>query len=110
MLFMLEGIRETSIQTINLIRNIKKLMQQHKQTLRKELPKLYSQDLLNNLFHHPYTKIAFVENELKVSRITATRYLDELDRIDLMKKIKLGRDSYYINTALINLLSDKQIT
>jgi len=37
--------------------------------------KFYSQDLLNNLFKHPYTKIEFLERDLGVSRITAAKYL-----------------------------------
>ncbi|MGE4349561.1 MAG: hypothetical protein AB7D28_07330 [Candidatus Berkiella sp.] len=52
--------------------------------------------------------MAFVENELNVSRITATRYLDELSGIGLMEKIKLGRDNYYINHELMKLISNVQ--
>ena len=40
--------------------------------------KFYSQDLINNLFTHPYTKIEFVQRDLGVSRVTATKYLDAL--------------------------------
>ena len=40
--------------------------------------KFYSQDLLNNLFKHPYTKIEFVVNDLGVSRLTAANYLNKL--------------------------------
>ena len=40
--------------------------------------RFYSQDLINNLFSHPYTKIQFVEHDLNVSRLTATKYLDAL--------------------------------
>ena len=81
-------------------------MQHHKHKLRGELPKIYSQDLINNLFRHPYTKIEFVMSELQVSRITATRYLNELTRIGLMTKHRLGRDNYYINDALYALLTN----
>jgi len=83
-------------------------MQEHKVRMRKELPKIYSQDLLNNIFSHPYSKIAFVERDLNVTRITATRYLDELARIGMMEKVKLGRDNYYVNRALMDLLSNIQ--
>lgn len=107
-LWMLEGIRQTSEQTTRLVRTIRKLMQDHKVRMRKELPKIYSQDLLNNIFSHPYSKIAFVERDLSVSRITATRYLDELARIGMMEKVKLGRDNYYVNRALMDLLSNIQ--
>jgi len=106
LLFMLEGIEQTSRQTIVLIQSIKDLMQQYKIKLRGELPKIYSQDLLNIIFSHPYSKIEFVVQGLEVTRITATRYLDEMTRIGLMSKQKLGRDNYYINIALFNLLSN----
>ncbi|MFO0308035.1 MAG: Fic family protein, partial [Pseudanabaena sp.] len=69
-------------------------------------PKIYSQDLLNIIFSHPYSKIEFVVQGLEVTRITATRYLDEMTRIGLMSKQKLGRDNYYINIALFNLLGN----
>ncbi len=108
-LFMLEGVEQTSKQTIVLIEGIKRDMQQFKNKMRTELPKIYSQDLLNNLFRHPYTKIEFVMKELNVSRITATRYLDELVRIGLLEKHKIGRDNYYINNTLYTLLSNVNV-
>jgi Fic family protein len=105
-LYILEGVEQTSRETIESIEAIKSLMQSQKQSIRTDLPKIYSQDLLNNLFRHPYTKIEFVMNELGVSRLTATRYLDELVRIGLLDKQKMGRDNYYINVALYDLLYD----
>ena len=45
-------------------------------------------------------------SELNVGRITATRYLDELIRIGLLDKRKIGRENYYINTALYELLGN----
>lgn len=106
LMFMLEGVEQTSRQTVVLIEGIKGTMQAFKQKMRAELPRIYSQDLLNNLFRHPYTKIDFVMTELNVSRITATRYLDELIRIGLLDKRKIGRDNFYINTALYDLLGN----
>lgn len=102
-LYMLTAVEETSHLTISQILGIKTLMQDFKQKMRDELPKIYSQDLLNNIFRHPYTKIDFVMKDLGVSRLTATRYLDELSRIDILNKQKLGRENYYINNALFNL-------
>ncbi len=80
-------------------------MLNHKQKMRSE-SKIYSQDLLNNIFRHPYTKIEFVMEDLDVTRITATKYLDELAGINLLHKQKIGRDNYYINTDLYNLLGN----
>jgi len=63
--------------------------------------------LLNNLFNHPYTKIEFVMEDLAVSRITATKYLDELVSIGLLDKTKVGRSNYYINSALMALFLER---
>jgi len=104
-LYILNGIEQTSLQTIKIIEGIKNLMLKHKKKIR-EHTKFYSQDLINNLFNHPYTKIDFVITDLEVSRLTATKYLDELDQIGIVQKVKLGRDNYYINTDLYNLLSN----
>lgn len=105
-LYMLEGIEQTSQQTIVLIQGIKELMQHHKHKLRSELPKIYSQDLINNLFRHPYTKIEFVMDELQITRKTAARYLEELVKIELLSKHKIWKDNYYLNDALYELLAN----
>ena len=103
-LYMLEGVEQTSQQTILLIQGMKDLMMQYKNKLREELPKIYSQDLLNNLFRHPYTKIEFVMHELKTTRKTAAKYLEELVRIGMLTKYKKSKDNYYINNGLFDLL------
>ncbi len=105
-LFMLDGIEQTSHQTIVLIQGIKELMLQHKHRLRDELPKIYSQDLINNLFRHPYTKIEFVMSELQVHRNTAVKYLEELVKIGLLSKHKIGKENLYLNDALFEMLTN----
>jgi Fic family protein len=106
-LYMLDGVEQTAIESMNLIGRLKNLMQQYKQTIRNELPKLYSQDLLNNLFQYPYTKIEFIEKDLEVSRSTAIRYLEALVEKGLVKKQKIGRDAFFVNEPLFALLSGK---
>ena len=54
---------------------------------------------------HPYTKIDFVERDLKVSRLTATKYLDALAGAELVQKVKVGRSNYYVNLALNAILT-----
>ncbi len=105
-LFMLRGIEETSKQTLTLIDSIKILMQQYKHRLRTEMHKIYSQDLLNNLFKHPYTKIEFLERELKVTRQTAASYLNKLTEAGLLTKTKIGKSNFYINEPLYKLFLD----
>jgi len=105
-LFMLEAVAETSEATLVLVEGIRTQMQDMKQTLRTEMPRLYSQDLLNNLFRHPYTRIEFIVGDLGVSRQTAARYLDELATRGLVEKVQVGRNNYFINTRLVRLFLD----
>lgn len=105
-LYILEAVEQTSMQTIKIIEGIKNLMRSHKEKIRTELPKIYSQDLLNNLYRHPYTKIDYVMKETGVSRKTAAKYLDELDKLGVVSKQKIWKDNYYINTELFSLLQN----
>ena len=107
LLYMLDSVEKTAISTIVLVKEIKALMMQYKNIMREQRPKIYSQDLLNNLFNHPYTKIDFVVQDLKVSRLTASRYLEELVEICLLSKQKVGRQAYYVNDALYALFTNR---
>ena len=102
-LFILDAVEQTARQAITTISEIKQALQFYKHQIRNDY-KFYSQDLINNLFSHPYTKIEFVERDLNVSRITATKYLDTLAESGLVHKQKLGRGNYYINVALSEIL------
>ena len=104
-LYMLRAVEETSRQTVAQVHGIRELMQATKQRLRSEQPKLYSQDLLNNLFRHPYTKIEFIERDLNVSRPTAAKYAEGLTQAGFVRKVKLGRTNFYINDPLFKLLA-----
>jgi Fic family protein len=103
-LYMLDGVEKTSRETFKLIREIRELMFEYKYVLRDNY-KFYSQDLLNNLFKHPYTKIAFIEADLNVSRVTAANYLNRLAKDGLLKKERLGTGNYYVNEKLFSLLT-----
>ncbi len=105
-LYMLEGVELTSRQTIWIIQQIKEIMMAYKHRIRAELPKIYSQDLLNNLFRHPYTKIESVQNDLRVSRLTAVKYLELLTEKGFIEKHKIGRYNYYVNRPLMGIFMD----
>ncbi len=102
-LYILTAVAETSKTTLVLMTGIRDLMAEYKNTLRQKLPKIYSQDLLNNLFRHPYTRIEYIQNDLGVSRQTAAKYLDMLADAQFVTKVTQGRSNYYVNTRLINL-------
>lgn len=103
-LFMLKGVESTVDETIVLVKEISRLMTEYKNRMRSLPGRVYSHELLNNLFNHPYTKIEFMQRDLGVNRKTATKYLDVLTAEGLVEKIKQGRTNYYFNMSLIDLL------
>ena len=105
-LYLLDAVEQTAGQTITTIHAIKTALFDYKHRIRAGF-KFYSQDLINNLFTHPYTKIEFVQRDLKVSRLTATKYMDALADGGFVHKHKVGRSNYYINVALNEILMGK---
>ncbi len=103
-LYMLAAVETTAAETIGTINEIRSALLDYKHRIRERHNKFYSQDLVNNLFQHPYTKIDFVVRDVDVSRITATKYLDTLADDGFLQKVKFGRANYYVNVALVRIL------
>jgi Fic family protein len=101
--YMLTAVEETAREALATIIGIRTALIDYKHRIRAEY-KFYDQDLINNLFSHPYTKIQFVERDLRVSRLTATKYLDALTDGGFLQKMRVGRSNYYINRALYEVL------
>ncbi len=100
---MLDGVADTAEETIDLIGQIRQLMDDYKREIRAQFPRMYSKDLLENLFKHPYTKIDYLQNDLGVSYLTARKYLETLQEAGFLKKYQLGKRNLYINEPLFNL-------
>lgn len=105
-LFMLDAVERVSLETMQLVIGIRDTMADYKTRLRTELPKVYSQDLLNNLFRHPYTRIEYVVDDLGVSRPTASRYLKLLTEAAFVERLERGNDVYFVNRPLIGLFME----
>jgi len=103
-MYMLDGVEQTALETISLVNDISILMSKTKQDIQGKLPKIFSKDLIEILFNHPYTKIDFLVDGLGLHRETASKYLKELESIGILESIKIGRGKYFINVALFNRL------
>lgn len=102
-IYMLGIVEITSQDTLNLITGIQRLMAETKVRLR-ELPKVYSQDLLNHLFRRPYTRPELMAEALGVHYNTANARLKALTDAGIMQRETRGRNVYYINRELMVLL------
>ena len=105
LLFMLQAVANTAQSTVAVVEDMRELMASTKQRLRTETPKLYSQDLLNNLFRHPYTRIEFVQRDLGITRQTAAKYLKQMAAKGLLQQHVQGKHIYFINVPLVALLT-----
>ena len=103
-LYILEAVEQTSLETIELINSISDLMIKIQDKISQELPKIYSKDLVEILFMHPYTKIDFLVDRLNITRKTASKYLNELENIGILENIQIKNSKFFINIELFNLL------
>lgn len=75
-----------------------------KKSLKQNLPKIYSKDLLEIIFSHPYTKIEFLVDNMWIMRKTSAKYLNELVQSGYMVMIPIWKQRYFINIELFELL------
>ncbi|MBU6450528.1 MAG: Fic family protein [Cyanobacteria bacterium REEB67] len=104
-LFLLDGIEETSISARQRIVEIKAALERTHALMKERIPKIASKDFVELLFYHPYCKIRFIEEHLDVSRQTAAGYLKSLEEIGLLVGLKRGREMYFINKPLLEILA-----
>ncbi len=103
---MLDVIEKTAADTRMKIIAIRDLLEKTLDDARKKLPsRVYSKELIELLFHQPYTKGQFLVNAGIAERKTSAEYLKELERVGILKSKKLGKENLYLNVKLYDLLS-----
>ncbi|HUR30458.1 MAG TPA: Fic family protein [Saprospiraceae bacterium] len=103
--YVLKGISETSRMTMNRINEILKLKKEFEERIRKIFGANYSHAITDLLFINPYIKIKILEQHGIAKRQTASEYLKRLSAEGLLNPQKKGREIYYINESLMNILS-----
>ena len=106
LLFMLGAVEETALETSRKIRAIHALIESTAEIVRQQLPKRYRKELIELIFHQPYTKIRFLEVAgLSRTRQNASSTLRALAEIGVLRGEKIGREWYYLNLNFLELLS-----
>lgn len=103
-LYMLRAVETTARQTFDQVLRIRALMEQVRERVSVQAPGIYSKDLVEAIFMHPYTKIQFLVGAGIAKRQTASNYLQTLAGLGLLRPSKHGREMYYINDALLREL------
>ena len=107
--YMLKAVEVTANDTVKHIHNILALMEYTKQKMQDSLPKIYSKELLEILFEHPYCRIQTLSERLNLSRQTASKYLKSLSDEGVLVEDKIGSELIFFNHNLIALLSDTNL-
>ncbi len=68
-------------------------------------PSTYSKELVELLFHQPYTKGQILVDAGIAKRQTAAEYLKQLVEIGVLAPMKVGRENLYLNRKLYDLLA-----
>ena len=105
-LYMLDAIEQTALYTREKIIHIRDLMVETLQFAKQELPeRMYSKELIELLFHQPYTKGQFLVDAGLVKRQAAAEYLKKLEEIGILSMYKVGKENLYLNKKLYELLA-----
>ena len=103
--YMLDAIEITAIETLDSITKIRASIEHTQKLVQEKAPKIYSKDLVEIIFQHPYCKIQFLEQAGIAKRQTASHYLNTLETLGILHSVKSGVERYFINQSLIQILS-----
>jgi Fic family protein len=104
-LYVLDAVEQTAKSTRDKILAIHELMEDFGSQVKSQRPKIYSKDLIEALFRQPYVRITFLEQAGVAKRQTASQYLKEVESLGLLRSVRLGREVYYVNQPLVDLLA-----
>lgn len=106
LLYMIDGISEMCDFTINFIEKFKSFMEKASSIIMERCPKIFSMELVNYLFYDFYTKNEYLRNNLKISRNTASKYLNTLTEIGILVDEQVGKEKIYKNVYLYDLIKE----
>ena len=105
-LFMLKAVESTSVYTRDKIFGIQTLLDETIALVKKEIPGIYSKELIEHIFKQPYTTIKKTRIYLDINVKTATKYLNELERIGILSSRKDWKEIIYINKKLYDYINN----
>jgi Fic family protein len=103
-LYMIRAVEETSIMTMSKIEAITEAIKLTGEIIEKNIPKIYSKDLVELIYQRPYCKRQFLEAAGIAKIKTAGLYLTELEKIGVLKSVQVGKEKLYLNHALLAIL------
>ena len=69
------------------------------------MPKIYSYELVDQIFMSPYCRIQNLIDGGVAKRETSSKYLKQLVRIGVLREVPFGRELLYRHPKLVQLLA-----
>ena len=105
-LYMLGAVQATAVETREKMISIRTLLDQTLAHARSALPpRVYSKELIEILFHQPYTKVQHLVQAGIAERKTAAVYLRAFEKAGILRSRKVGKEVLFLNMKLFRLLS-----
>lgn len=105
-IYILEMVNYASIKGLKRLELITATMIKTADDIKQQLPKIYSKELVEVLFHLPYTKRqALIDAELGTAK-TVGNYLKELEQAGFLTSQKVGKEVLYMNNRLMMILNE----
>lgn len=105
-LYILDMIEQTAIESRVRIRRIDKLMDTTNDAIRELLPRVNSNELVGVIFKLPYTKRQFLVNAGLGTYKTVGKYLLKLEEAGILKSEQVGKERLFLNVKLMDILKD----
>ncbi len=110
LLYMLRAIESTAVWTMEKIAAIQILVSITVAHVREAIPKIYSRELVDEIFVQPYCRIANLVEAGIAQRQAASRYLKKLVEIGVLEEHVSGREVLFVHPKLIRLLTSDDNT
>ncbi|WPU95702.1 Fic/DOC family N-terminal domain-containing protein [Mucilaginibacter sabulilitoris] len=106
-IYILAMVESTAIKGREQISQIERLMSEMGAAIQKQLPKIYSKDLMEVLFKLPYTKRSFLIAAGIGNLKTVGNYLNDLEKAGFLISEYVGKEKLYLNSELMKILKAK---
>ena len=107
---MLKGVEETARWTTDKIEAVRKLSEHTANHVRATLPKIYTHELIDQIFAQPYCLIQNLVDAKIAGRQAASRYLKQLVKAGVLEEKAVGREKLFIHPKLLRLLTHEPNT
>jgi Fic family protein len=104
--FIVRGIYLQAKATKETLFKIMSLFEDYRNIVKKDYKHLYGSELIENIFAHPIITPVKLAARMEIHYTTASRYLKELVRANLLTDRTHGKYHFYINQRLLDLVKN----